>query len=689
MFNLKLYKEGLRKSLFLAVLFIAIMKIGAVLLPIANIMSNIRAIEMGWGQGRLVIDGLGGNIALVLALCAFAPFITLYLFSFLNKRSSSDFYHSLPHKRETIFISYTAAILTWVIGGIWLSTGISLAIYAFAAEHILLNLSSVLFTALGLSAGCLLVVGATLMAMSVTGGAFANIVTALLIIFLPRTIMMSFTEMLVAATGIITPEAFGIFGDASYHIPFNFLLYFFNISTIFGGLAVVFVRGALYTALIGLAYLVIALFLFKRRKSETAGHPAQSGVLQTMIRIAVAFVVCVLPISMIFMNMQRHHWGMDFIGIVALYAIAIIAYFAYELITTRKIASIKKALPGLGILVLLNIAFLVGVSAGEAAILNRTIQASDIAAVRVESLDFVNASWGDGARPYEERRAEETEITDDALTRVLLDVLDRNIAVVRARDGLGRNQNVPAQIAFVRNSGQSIRRNIWLTSTEHREVLEILDSHPEYADLFLNLPENPEEVSNWMISEEAARDVYEALRADVRALDLATWRPLRAHWTLPNVNFYGELHVRGFLGRDVYRNIYPITDATPRAADRFIYHINAEGFADVEAGLVYGLTIDYRFHSIFVDGYGERDTVHFSSWDVDMQQAEVIELFTALLEAVRAQGNTPVDRILPYLSVQVSHWSAEAEDGEFRGTFFFNADEALIELLSAMPRQTW
>jgi len=684
MFNLKLYKEGLRKSLFVAVLFIAIMKIGAVLLPIGNIMSNIRAIEMGWGHGRLVVDDLGGNLALILALCAFAPLITLYLFSFLNKRNSSDFYHSLPHKRETIFISYTAAILTWVIGGIWLSTGISLAIYAFAAEHILLNFSSVILTTLGLSAGCVLVVGAVLMAMSVTGGVFANIVTALLIIFLPRAIMLSFTEMLVTATRVIPAEAFGIFGDASYHIPFSFLAYVFNMR---GSVSNIFIQGGLYTAILGLAYLVIALFLFKRRKSETAGNPAQSGVLQAMIRIAVAFTVCILPISMIFMNMQQHHWGMDFLGLLALYAIALISYFAYELITTRKIASIKKALPGLGILILLNIAFLVGLNAGEAMILNRSFQVSDISAVRIES-DFVHSGWGDGARPYEERRAQETEIADEALIEVLLTALERNISILRGdSDDWWRQNGTPVQIAFVQPSGQSVRRNVFLLNTEHREVLEILDNHPEYADLFLNLPEHPEEVSNWMISDEAAWDVYEALREDVRDLDLATWRMIHAHGTLPNVNVYGEIHVRGFLGRDVYRNIYHITDATPRAVDRFVYHINVESFAYVEAGLAHGLVTDHRFDSIFIQGYGEWDTVHFSSWDINMRQAEAIDLFTALLEAVRAQGNTPLDRTQPYLSVHVSHWGEE--EGELRGTFFLNADDALIDLIPNMPLNTW
>lgn len=685
MFNFKLYKEGLRKSLFIAALFIAIMKLGAVLIPISNITANVRAIEYGWGHGRLVIEGLGGNIALVLAMAAFAPFITLYLFSFLNKRSSSDFYHSLPHKRETIFVSYTAAILTWVIGGIWLSTGISLAIYAVGAEHVLLNLSSVIFTTLGLTAGCLLVIGAVLMAMGVTGTAFSNIVTALLIVFLPRMIMTAFTDMIVSTTQIVNSASFGIFGNSAYHIPFHFLVN--NMLGMHAGrIEQTFIHGALYTAVLGLIYLVIALFLFKRRRSETAGNPAQSGVLHAMIRIAVAFTVCLMPLSMLFMSSRGFGWA-DALGILALYAIAVIAYFAYELITTRKISNIVRALPGLGILVLLNIAFLLGLNAGEAAILNRTLEVSNIAAVRVESLGDDHSMWWDGSVPYEMRRAQEIEIADEALSGLLLDALARNIATIRdPHDDLWRQPTLQASIAFVQTSGGSVQRRIRLTLTEHEQVLQLLDQHREYADLFLNLPEHPEEVVIWQISDEAALEVYELLREEVRSLDLATWRGMQAHSFQGGVMHYAAVEVRGFIGRDVYRNTYSITGATPRALDRFLYHVNAENFAGVEAGFVYGLSYG-RIDSLIVHGFGEWEHIHFNRWDIDMQQSATAELIEALLDAIRTQGNTPVDRSLPHLSVQISHWTP---DGELvGGTLFFNADEDLIDLLPDMGFHVW
>jgi len=279
-------------------LFIAIMKLGAILIPIGNISTQMTALANGWAIGRMLIDGLGGNFALYLALVAFAPFMTLYMFSFLNKRNASDFVHSLPHKRETLFVSYTAAVLTWVLGGLWLSVGITLVIYMIGSAYVLVNVSSMLLVALGLSAGCFLVIAATLMAMSVTGGVFSNITTALLILFLPRTISYVFSTFVIMGTGHLVPLAnFGLFGDFSFHIPFSFLYSILESFRFRFELSLI--HGALYTAVLGLVYLAVALVLFKRRRSETAGSPAQSGVLQAAIRIAVAFVVCLVPIALI------------------------------------------------------------------------------------------------------------------------------------------------------------------------------------------------------------------------------------------------------------------------------------------------------------------------------------------------------------------------------------------------------
>jgi len=663
MLDFKLYKEGLRRSTLISALFIAIMILGAVLIPISNITSQMRAAQHGWTHGRTVIEGIEMNVASILAMVAFAPVLTLYLFSFLNKRSSSDFYHSIPHKRETLFVSFAAAILTWVLGGIWLCTGVSLLIYSFFPAHVMLNMTSILLTTLGLSAACILVIAATLIAMSLTGGTFANIITALLIIFLPRVILTAFTTIVVQLTRIVPVENFGIIGDGSFNIPFGFVWSIFD-----GGVNdQLFIRGALYTIVFGIIYFGIALTLFKKRRSETAQNPAPNKIMQSAIRIAVAFVVCIPALAVMAAGNARH----DILPIVAIYAIAVIVYLAYELITTRKLSNIAKALPGLGILVLLNVVFLSGVMVSRNAILNRRFEAHQIASVRVLSFED---SWafGDDRVSYETLRAREVEIQDEVAIALLLETLDRNIAFARGEDELRNIQN-HGMILFETGRGRGVQRRLMFTIELTREFSQILSGIDEYSAAFMALPENPQEVNLGNLPEENAREIFEVLREEATGLDLTTWRP-GIGFANEDSPHYGLLFVQGIIDGQTYRSFYTITSATPRAADALIRHTNAQNFDGVVRALE-----NMPEGGFSVIGHNTPYPVNYGSWD-RWGRALDVDLVRLLLDAVRDQGQNPVDRERRHYVIHVSGWDENYE--WFGGEFFFNSDcDELLELL--------
>jgi len=683
MFNCKLYREGLRRSAFIAALFIAIMMLGAVLIPVAEIQAQLNAISNGWSTGAFVVEGMS-NIALLLAMPAFAPILTLYLFSFLNKRSSSDFYHAIPHKRETVFGSFAACVLTWVVGGIWLCVGITLAIYSLApAGVVIINFSSVLLTTLGITVGCLLVIAATLMAMSVTGTAFSGIVTALLILFLPRTLLYGFIfTILEGARFIISPEAFGFLGNTSYNFAFSFLYNAFDLNP--AGMPFTFLPGIAYTGALALIYCGIACLLFKRRKSETAHTSAQNGILQTVIRIAVAFAVCIPAMMVITANHQR--FADNSLLLIAIYAVAIIAYFAYELISTRKLSHIKKALPGLGILVLLNIAFITGAMFSRDAILNRDIPPAQVASVRVQTDSPHAQTWTPhGPWPsYENIRAREVSVQDDRLVALLLDGLDRHIADIRGGDGYhlwGYNQWVT--VAFEMQNGRTIQRNILLSESAIDALTELLATHPAYTEAFLSLPEHPATIWVDTLSEEAARDIFAVLREEVRTLDLATWKETahdsgRAAFTVIDstpaaVVHYGSLGIRGFIGTETYSSWYPITNLTPRTAALFVQHTNAEGQRGVERVLEAMLDDLHAGHWVQIQGYHTPDP--WLSYSLDRPAPHREALIHLLLETIRTQGSAPIDLERIHFSIQVSGWLEDVEE-HVHTTFFFHAEDA-------------
>jgi len=674
MFDFKLYKEGLRRSTLISALFIAVMMLGAILIPVANITSQMRATSYGWALGRTVIEGLDTNIILLLSAAALSPVLTLYLFSFLNKRNSSDFYHSIPHKRETLFASFAAAVLTWVLGGIWLCTGLSLLIYSFFPAYVMLNMTSILLATLGLSAACILVVGATLIAMSLTGGTFANIVTALLIIFLPRVILTTFTSIVMQMTRIVPVENFGIIGDGSFNIPFGFMFNMFN-----GGMDLnqVFIRGALYTAVLGLIYLGIAIVLFKKRRSETAQNPAPNRGMQSAIRVTVAFVVCLPALAIIAMGLRfergSQRLGSDILPLVAIYAIAVIVYLAYELITTKKLSNIAKALPGLGILVLLNVVFLSGIMISRSVILNRRFEPNQIASVRVLLFDD---TWRGGSDwiswvPYETIRTREVEIQDEDAITILLETLDRNIEWARGEPFWGSPYS--GMILFETTGGRSVQRSLMFTEAVGQEFSQILAGIDEYAEALLTLPENPGEIHSHNLPEEAAREIFEILREEVAGLDSTAWRPGQ-NLPLPT---YGTLFVQGFIYGQTYRSFYEITSTTPLTADVFIRHTNAQNYENVIRALEHMLA-EGLLGSISIHGYNTPYPVSFHRWERTRGE----DLVNLLLDAVREQGQNPVDRERRHYNITVFGWWDELDGWHPGGEFFFNSDcEELFEAL--------
>ena len=690
MFSFKLYKEGLRRSLFIAALFTAIMMLGAVLIPIAGVSSQMRAMANGWSTSRWIVEGLAENFILFLAPIAFAPIITLYQFAFLNRRASVDFYHAIPHKRESLYLSFTAAILTWVVGAIWLCTIVSLVIYALFPAYFIINFSSVFLVTLGLTAGAVLVVAATLLAMSVTGTAFSNIVTALLILFLPRTILTAFTEMVIWLTEVVTISSFGILGNYSSNIAFGFIMNLFG-----DQMNDMLIQGTLYTAILALLYLGAAMFLFKRRKSETAGNPAQNGIVQSGIRIALAFAVCLPAIAIILDGLTRGGVGAisgDFFGLIAIYSLAIIAYFAYELITTRRIASLKRALPGLLILVVLNIAFLGGVFVARNVILDRNFDPVRIESVRLQ--DVNQHHWRSGSLSYEELHARQIRLEDPAIVTALTDALAVQVADIRSGytnrwRGVSENHQW-ITVFFHEGSGRAVERRILLTNETFLNVMQALGNHPEYAAAFLNLPEDPTEVTASWISEEAAREVFEVLREEVRALSLAEWQQALNSWQFgwSELDGYGDLRVQGFIGNESFFSVYPITSLTPRAAALLVQHINAENYADIVRVLEFANTADrtserwdWAWPWIVVSGRSGEHGIYHTVGD---RATDFEVLVPLLLEAVRAQGTAPLDPDKQYLGIQVSFWDEEIGES-VGGYFLFHTDnEELLEALGIM-----
>lgn len=87
------------------------------------------------------------SLFLLLIYLLIAPVLTISAFRFLSKRNASDIYHSLPFKRETLFISLFSAITAW-LAIIVIAKAVLSLVFGLIIDIAALSLSTIVSTAL-------------------------------------------------------------------------------------------------------------------------------------------------------------------------------------------------------------------------------------------------------------------------------------------------------------------------------------------------------------------------------------------------------------------------------------------------------------------------------------------------------------------------------------------------------------
>ena len=326
-----------------------------------------------------------------------APFLFgLLLFNFLNSRKKSDYYHALTARRETLILSFAAAIYTWLIATVALALALGAMLFSFAgAELTGTQLSSAV---LSFFPSILYAVAVTLLAMSLSGTLFTNLVLGNLLLWMPLLVSSLFSE------GVSSLVPALPYGEAS----------FFGLSlgvTLFGDMLLVteftwggewtFASGlanAAWTIFLAVAMFAAAVFFFVRRKSEMAGNSASSSRMQALYRVAVALPPLMVAAVFAPLDILRFGGGSPQAGIenafavVATMIIALLLIATFELISTKTWRNLLKVPLSFGIALLLAIVFAGFVWAVAAYEANFTPRAENIVWVGIPK-DFDTNRW--------------------------------------------------------------------------------------------------------------------------------------------------------------------------------------------------------------------------------------------------------------------------------------------------------
>ncbi len=577
-FSLGLYLEGIKQLKTFGIIFSIIYAIEALLIPIGSAISinaNSREIHAS------AVTGIEVHPILFLTFIVVAPIMTLSLFSFLNKRNSSDFYHALPHSRVSLFLSFFAAVMTWIAFIILSSGVISIIVNLILNKFFTLMPKSFFMLMLFCFVASLLVVSSILIAMSITGTLFNNVVVSLLILFLPRFVYY--------IINMIVSYKIPVFVANPMENGLNIFINFFLSGVLSGGdisEAIYNVKGIIYTAFIAIVYALIGCILFKIRKSEVASHSAPNRFMQAAYRIIITMTFCLFICGVMITSEDDIFSPEMFFGYVVLYLIAIFIYFIYELLTTKKLKNLLRAIPGLLIVAILNIALILGLNIGCNIELNFTPSAKEIQSVCLT--DSYSYWYSLTYSEYVNLSANSYEIKDAKVNELISDSLKDCVDTFKEHEDLYYNKYYSDKYTSldvkIKTKTQTKYRSIFIPSDKLSAVYDVLWNDKNYRELFLNLPkpiENTMYMSGVTLSDEQMEEIFKCMQKEIKKADFETWYEVVMS---DNANSTDFLHYQTTVNNKQYYISIPLSPATtPKACEKYYQYVYEQNKDQIEA----------------------------------------------------------------------------------------------------------
>lgn len=500
LFSRGIYLEGLRQLRIFGFIALSIYLVILICAPIFEYVEYLNFSGYAANDYYPLVVSFEELLGPLITLPLFvAPIMTLIVFSGFNKRRYSDFYHSLPFTRLCIFLSYTGAILTWVFGILILGGAVSTLMHCILPQIYVLSFIGWADVLLSLAVMILMVVAAVLLGCSFTGTLLANVTASGLILFLPRVIITMITETIATKLPFIVENHFLAILSPRYNILIYYLgniVINFNSTSLQGNL-----KCDVYSLGLALVMGILAAILFVRRKSETASQSAPRRSIQAGIRIGLTLVLSLGATCILLTD------GLETIAIT-FYIFAILIYFIYELLSTRKWKNLLRIIPSLSIVLLLNLAF-VGLVLGTM----HFSAAFRPAAEEITSVRFAETSdnhlyeyaqsysYGNDAQGnYAERAAQNISIEDPEIISIVAETLQDNMEAfdegkyqrllerTYTYDDTRSPSYVEGVVAIQTGAITRYRRIIFPYDSMN-SIVEQLASLPDYRDAYMALPE--------------------------------------------------------------------------------------------------------------------------------------------------------------------------------------------------------
>lgn len=326
-FSVKLYLQGLRKVRTAGVAMGIIITVLNAWIPIQCLAEGARA------SGPIEVEA-GFFAPFGFALMLFAPLLVYNMFSYMNERKASDFFHSLPQKRICVYLSFMAAVMTWIVSVLCVSALVNTVLWGMASGYVL-ETGAVLLTLLGFLLLAMVMAGFMMLAMTLTGTAVANV----LVFFLFALFIRSCGLFFLYGFSDLTPMAnmdnsFLRIFRLDFYLPIGLFVQIFD-----GGSAwLENVWFFLYWFFVAIVLLAVSAVCYCRRRSESASKSAPNRFMQNIYRIGVT-----LPF-LLFGAYWRIMDGESYVTLLC-GIVGFLVWVVFELLTTKKIKNVIRTLP--------------------------------------------------------------------------------------------------------------------------------------------------------------------------------------------------------------------------------------------------------------------------------------------------------------------------------------------------------
>ncbi len=532
-------------------------------------------------QYPTIVNVVGENSYLAITFIIFTPLLALNCWKFLNKRSTSDFYHSLPYKRICLFLSKLAAVFAWLLVMYLISGAGNMASFAIFSKYFIVDYSVIFRMYVSMFICCILCVGAISLACSFTGNILTNVCMTGIILFLPRMLLYIISGAVESSVYVISAEHFvPIFGNSANmitHIVFDVMFGMENSSAVLQKMVFSPVSN-IYTLVLGLIYIAVGAVLFITRKSECAGKAAIGRASRFFVRTVLCFSICAVMVLPVFCSKQNDM----ILYIIFSFVIAGVAIIIYECIQSKNIKGVVACLPAMAVSYAVTIIIGVVVNVGAAGILEYNPKLEDVDYITLEQPS--NGYSYDQGINYFKSITSGIKIEDKKIINEVCKAVESNIKLVKEDKinsilYVNSSKQYKAYNVYIKDGVVGHHRKVYLSPDAVEVITQNMQNVESYKEAYLNLPDADSVELQYTdnISKEQKKVIYNTLLEEVKTIKFADW--------YDNVNrdsYAMSVDITFSRNGYVYNATIPLSEKLPKTSAALLGAVNESAAADNE-----------------------------------------------------------------------------------------------------------